>query len=103
MLIILSFIMVFLAYIILPLKDPLKITVVILIQTLFISLFIILTSIRSWFSLTLIIVFIRGIIIVFVYVSSLAANSVLINFKKSFIYSFTGVIFSLLLIKSLGL
>jgi NADH-ubiquinone oxidoreductase chain 6 len=55
-------------------KTPLIIAALIILQAFIVSFITFIFLLRSWFSFILFIVFIRAIIVIFVYVSSLASN-----------------------------
>lgn len=76
------------------LNHPLILTIILTTQTINLRIIIFLKKNHSWFSYILFIIFLRGIIIIFVYISSLASNQPLkLNKKTIFI-----IILSLLLI-----
>lgn len=55
-------------------SNPLSIGLFILVHTLLVCVYFSLISIRFWFSLILFLVFLGGLIIIFIYVASLAPN-----------------------------
>lgn len=58
-------------------QTPLRIGVLIIVLSFFVATIIFFIGPTSWFSYLLFIVFLRGIIIIFIYVSSLASNEIL--------------------------
>lgn len=66
--------------------SPLRLGLLVVLESFLVSLTIFLTSSTSWFSYLLFIIFLRGIIIIFIYVSSLAANEFF--FTNFFLFSF---------------
>lgn len=81
-------------------KHPLAIGLLLLIQTLFICLLSGLVSKSFWFSYILFLIFLGGILVLFIYVTSLASNEIfnfsmkiLIFFCINFIFIYTMLIF----------
>lgn len=66
----------FLNLIFLFIFHPLAIIFILILQTLFISIRIYLISQFPWFSYTLILVFLGGILILFTYISNIASNEI---------------------------
>ena len=74
------------------LSHPLSLRLILLVQSIFFGIFIYLFRFNRWLSYILIIVFIRGILIIFIYVSCLASN-------EKIIINFIGIIFFSLILK----
>jgi NADH-ubiquinone oxidoreductase chain 6 len=73
-------------FIFLTIKHPLSIGLALITQTLFLSLFTGIYTSIFWFSYSLFLIFIGGILILFIYITSLASNETFIfslNFKLS--------------------
>jgi NADH-ubiquinone oxidoreductase chain 6 len=73
-------------FIFLTIKHPLSIGLALITQTLFLSLFTGIYTSIFWFSYSLFLIFIGGILILFIYITSLASNETFIfslNFKPS--------------------
>lgn len=73
-------------FIFLTIKHPLSIGLTLITQTLFLSLFTGIYTSIFWFSYSLFLIFIGGILILFIYITSLASNETFIfslNFKLS--------------------
>lgn len=70
------------------LAHPLSIGLTLLIQTIFISLTAGLSTYSYWFSYILFIIFLGGMLVLFIYVTSLASN-------ESFFFSWSAITFSL--------
>nr|YP_010586079.1 NADH dehydrogenase subunit 6 [Brachycentrus kozlovi]UZZ43815.1 NADH dehydrogenase subunit 6 [Brachycentrus kozlovi] len=66
---------------ILKMSHPLMITIFLVIQTLMITMIIGLTSQTFWMSYIMFLIFIGGLLVLFIYISSLIPNKIL-NFKK---------------------
>jgi len=64
---------------------PLTLSISILIQTIIVSSLIVISTKISWVSYSLLIVFIRGVIIIFLYISSLTRNFIFNNYRIFFI------------------
>nr|QGT77319.1 NADH dehydrogenase subunit 6 [Tenuipotamon yuxiense] len=75
-------------------SHPLAMGILLLIQTLVITLSAGLATYSFWFSYTLFLIFLGGMLVLFIYVASLASN-------ESFVYSVT--LINITLISSLGL
>lgn len=69
-------------------KTPLIIALVIIVQAIIIASCTFTIFYTSWFSFILFIIFIRAIIIIFVYVSSLASNDFFASAVSSFTFAF---------------
>lgn len=78
------------------LQRPLGIAIIIVFASFIISVFIYLNIARAWFSFLLFIVFLRGMIIIFIYVSSLASNEV--SFSNISVLLRPGILFIFLFI-----
>lgn len=77
---------------------PISLTLLIISQSTILSILLFIVTAISWFSFILLIIFIRGIIIIFIYVSSLASNKLIITPNKPFIiFSFFLLFFSSLI------
>lgn len=68
------FIILFFNFLFIIIKHPLSIGAVLLFQTLFIAVFSGLTLPSFWYSYILILIFLGGILILFIYVASMASN-----------------------------
>nr|WBK17687.1 NADH dehydrogenase subunit 6 [Dianemobius fascipes nigrofasciatus] len=74
-------IMIFTNFIFLTLTHPLSITITIIIQSLSICLFMTLYMYSSWFSYILFLSFLGGMLVIFIYMTTLASNE-LMNLPK---------------------
>lgn len=79
-------------------KHPLAIGIVLIIQTLVISLIIGLISKTFWFSYVLFLIFLGGILILFIYITSLASNELFFFSIKYFFTILISTIFVFLTI-----
>lgn len=79
-------------------KHPLAIGIVLIIQTLVISLIIGLISKTFWFSYVLFLIFLGGILILFIYITSLASNELFFFSIKYFFIILISTIFVFLTI-----
>ena len=69
------------------LQHPLILTIILTAQTINLRIIIFIKKTHSWFSYILFIIFLRGIIIIFIYIRSLASNQP-IKFSNKLIYLF---------------
>nr|YP_010555005.1 NADH dehydrogenase subunit 6 [Phthiridium szechuanum]UYP50985.1 NADH dehydrogenase subunit 6 [Phthiridium szechuanum] len=67
-------------YIFLIIKHPLSMSLILMIQTLIISMLSNLMSMNSWFSYILFLIFVGALLILFIYITSLTSNK-LFNFS----------------------
>lgn len=82
------------------LKTPLRIGFILIIQTINMSIIIYLINSSSWYSYIILIIFLRALIVLFIYVSSLAANKTYgLNPKKKFFYLRSTLLITLFLFK----
>lgn len=77
------------------LNHPLSIGLILLIQTILASLFIGLIHQSFWFSYTLFLIFIGGILVLFIYITSLASNEIFF-FSKYYLIIFLLLFFILI-------
>nr|YP_004934859.1 NADH dehydrogenase subunit 6 [Paracladura trichoptera]AET13110.1 NADH dehydrogenase subunit 6 [Paracladura trichoptera] len=81
-------------YTFIQLKHPLALGISLLIQTFFICLIVGTTSKTFWFSYTMFLIFLGGMLILFVYMTSLASN-------EMFSFSFKLLMYNILLLMNL--
>lgn len=92
------FLILILSIIFIKINHPLSIGLILICQTLCIALFSGSISINFWFSYSLFLIFIGGILILFIYITSLSSNEIFkfyLNFKKIFLIILTLIIFLL--------
>nr|UIS24508.1 NADH dehydrogenase subunit 6 [Aedeomyia squamipennis] len=80
-------------------KHPLAMGIILLLQTFYTCIFISLSNFMSWFSYSLFLIFIGGMLILFIYVTSLSSNemfSISMNLVMFFFFMF--LIISMLMI-----
>jgi len=77
-------------------KHPLAIGIILLIQTFLISIIIGIISKTFWFSYILFLIFLGGILVLFIYVTSLASNEIFSFSLKSYFISIFIIIITLL-------
>nr|YP_010511704.1 NADH dehydrogenase subunit 6 [Palaeoagraecia brunnea]UXL83028.1 NADH dehydrogenase subunit 6 [Palaeoagraecia brunnea] len=82
-------------------SHPLAMTLTIIIQTLLVCLITGLKTSSFWFSYVLFLVFLGGMLVLFIYITSLASNEMFITPVKMLTFVMTMMIFSLLLSFSL--
>nr|QEJ81989.1 NADH dehydrogenase subunit 6 [Tubuca paradussumieri] len=80
------------------LSHPLAMGLVLLIQTLFISISLGLSSFSFWFSYILFLIFLGGMLVLFIYVASIASNEVFIPSASYLIFFILAAFFSLTLL-----
>nr|YP_009526705.1 NADH dehydrogenase subunit 6 [Cacoplistes rogenhoferi]AXY63908.1 NADH dehydrogenase subunit 6 [Cacoplistes rogenhoferi] len=69
--------------ILLFMMHPLSFTILIILQTIFLSLTLSKSSYSSWFSYILFLIFLGGMLVLFIYMTSLASNEMFLMPKKS--------------------
>nr|YP_009922382.1 NADH dehydrogenase subunit 6 [Spilosoma lubricipeda]QNA48239.1 NADH dehydrogenase subunit 6 [Spilosoma lubricipeda]UOD77189.1 NADH dehydrogenase subunit 6 [Spilosoma lubricipeda]UYX62247.1 NADH dehydrogenase subunit 6 [Spilosoma lubricipeda] len=91
-----SFIIIFISFFMLFLNNPLSMGLMILMQTLMTCLISGLLTKTYWFSYILFLIFLGGLLVLFIYVSSIASNELFktsFNLKMIFIMFFLTMIF----------
>nr|AUO29132.1 NADH dehydrogenase subunit 6 [Platorchestia japonica] len=78
----------YLSLLFIQLTTPLTMGLSIIVLATFISVLMFNLILSSWFSFLLIMVFLSGMMIIFIYISSLAANEILFNNNTAFIIPF---------------
>nr|UER94120.1 NADH dehydrogenase subunit 6 [Ruspolia yunnana] len=78
-------------------NHPLAMTLMIILQTLLVCLFTGLSTSSFWFSYVLFLVFLGGMLVLFIYITSLASNEMFSLPIKSLLISFTLIMMSLLI------
>nr|AXI98841.1 NADH dehydrogenase subunit 6 [Pseudoniphargus unisexualis] len=68
-------------------KSPLFLSMTIILQTITISALLALFTVSSWFSFMLLMVYLSGMMIVFIYVSSVASNELFYMNKNNLIFA----------------
>nr|YP_009330388.1 NADH dehydrogenase subunit 6 [Eurema blanda]ANN44654.1 NADH dehydrogenase subunit 6 [Eurema blanda] len=94
---ILSLLLIFFSLIMFFISHPLAMGLIILMQTLIISIFIGMFINTYWFSYILFMVFMGGLLVLFIYVSSIASNE-LMKFSLKLKMSIIFIMFSILMI-----
>nr|YP_009642129.1 NADH dehydrogenase subunit 6 [Austruca lactea]QBZ78062.1 NADH dehydrogenase subunit 6 [Austruca lactea]QFG40126.1 NADH dehydrogenase subunit 6 [Austruca lactea] len=77
------------------LSHPLAMGLVLLIQTLLIALTLGISSFSFWFSYILFLIFLGGMLVLFIYVASIASNEAFIPYSSYFMLLFVLFLFSL--------
>lgn len=93
----------FIGLILIYIQTPLRIGFMVVTQSFFIRVVLYLKGGRSWFSYLLLMVFLRGIIIIFIYVSSLAVNEISFYTNNIYVYLPVFIIISYILFEWQGL
>nr|QNE85665.1 NADH dehydrogenase subunit 6 [Muscina levida] len=88
--------MIILNFVFMNMKHPLSMGLILLIQTTFVSLMTGLIAKSFWFSYILFLVFIGGMLVLFIYVTSLASNEMFTFSIKLMIFSFILFAFSMM-------
>nr|YP_010437845.1 NADH dehydrogenase subunit 6 [Bassarona dunya]UTB53977.1 NADH dehydrogenase subunit 6 [Bassarona dunya] len=91
----LSFMMIFFSIFLFFIKHPLSMGLIILIQTLLTCLLSGMLINTYWFSYILFLIFLGGLLVLFIYVSSVASNEL---FKFSFINKFSYLIYGIMIL-----
>lgn len=78
-------------------KSPLKSNLIILLQTILISIIINLINKTSWISFIIFILYVRGLIIIFLYISRIAFNELNINKNLKLLILITTIILIIIL------
>nr|WFP43289.1 NADH dehydrogenase subunit 6 [Hemigyrus spinosus spinosus] len=81
------------------LKHPLAMTIIMIFQTLFLSMFMSLTTKTFWLSYILLLVFLGGMLILFLYITSMASNEIFSTNQLPPVTMITSMISLLMLIK----
>nr|AXZ71065.1 NADH dehydrogenase subunit 6 [Lonchoptera multiseta] len=90
-------------FIFLQMSHPLALGFVLLIQTLFICLFTGILTQTFWFSYILFLVFLGGLLVLFIYVTSLASNEMFSMSLKMFIFSMMIILITMIIMKIISL
>nr|WDA94007.1 NADH dehydrogenase subunit 6 [Apotropina sp.] len=85
------------SFIFLQMNHPLAMGLTLLIQTIFISLMIGLLTKTFWFSYILFLIFLGGMLVLFIYVTSLASNEMFSFSTKLFVYTSMFLVINILL------
>ncbi|YP_011102175.1 NADH dehydrogenase subunit 6 (mitochondrion) [Maniola hyperantus] len=95
----LSFMVIFLSIFMFFINHPISMGLMILMQTLFICLLLGMLINSYWFSYILFLVFLGGLLVLFIYVSSIASNELLnFSFLNKFIFFTPIMIFTFIII-----
>lgn len=87
----LNLILIISSIIFIQLKHPLAIGFILIIQTILISIITGLIINRFWFSYILFLVFLGGILVLFIYVTSLASNEIF-NFSTNIVFIYLSIL-----------
>nr|QIS62915.1 NADH dehydrogenase subunit 6 [Tubuca rosea] len=79
------------------LSHPLAMGLVLLIQTLLISISLGLSSFSFWFSYILFLIFLGGMLVLFIYVASIASNEAFVPSSSYLLFFFLATFFSMML------
>nr|AXI98737.1 NADH dehydrogenase subunit 6 [Pseudoniphargus sp. 1-Basque] len=81
----LSYLSIFSSLMFMSMKSPLLLSITIILQTILISIIMTTFALSSWFSFMLLMVYLTGMMVIFIYVSSLASNDLFTMNKSQFI------------------